>query len=349
MSETAATPVPASSVGMSPAELGDYLVERLGADAVLERVDEYGTHTVVAAPERYVELVELLRDDRHLAFDFYDCGFGVDEQVTGFSYVNVLYSTTKRTRLLVKVFAAGGREKPTVPSIAHVFEGANWMERETWDMFGIEFDGHPGLAPRILTVENFEGWPLRKDFHLASRVAKPWPGVKEPAETDEDGNVIEKEPQIGDAPGPMALDEIMAEQARRVNAVELPAGESEGGGAPSGDEGTPAGQSAPAAASGGGDDASGDEVQMDQETYDALIAEGKSERIARSKAKAAFVKKQRAAEAAGGDGATVDSPSTEPTPEAPAPGAPEEQPMGSRPAEEATAEDPTATDAEDDQ
>jgi NADH:ubiquinone oxidoreductase subunit C len=45
-------------------------------------------------------------------------------------------------------------------------------------MFGIEFDGHPGLEPRLLTVENFEGWPLRKDFHLTSRVAKPWPGSR---------------------------------------------------------------------------------------------------------------------------------------------------------------------------
>jgi NADH-quinone oxidoreductase subunit D len=87
------------------------------------------------------------------------------------------------------------------------------MERETWDMFGIEFDGHPQLEPRILTVENFEGWPLRKDFHLASRVAKPWPGVKEPAELDEDGNVIERVPGIGDAPGPYVLDEAMAAQA----------------------------------------------------------------------------------------------------------------------------------------
>jgi hypothetical protein len=100
------------------------------------------------------------------------------------------------------------------------------MERETWDMFGIEFDGHPALEPRILTVENFEGWPLRKDFHLASRVAKPWPGVKEPAELDEDGNVIERVPGLGDAPGPYVLDEAMAAQAiaRRQNAVDAAAG-----------------------------------------------------------------------------------------------------------------------------
>lgn len=204
---------------MSPTEMDAYLAERLGDGAILESRDEYGTHTVTVPTDRLVELVTLCRDDKHLAFDFFDSSFGVDEREAGFSVITILYSTTLRHRLLIKVFADGGRENPTVPSVAHVFEGANWMERETWDMFGIEFPGHPQLAPRILTVENFEGWPLRKDFHLASRVAKPWPGVKEPAETDEDGNVIVHEPKIGDAPGPMPLDEIMAEQARRVNAV----------------------------------------------------------------------------------------------------------------------------------
>jgi hypothetical protein len=56
--------------------------------------------------------------------------------------------------------------------------GRTGHERETYDMFGIEFEGHPGLLPRILTVENFEGWPLRKEFLLMTREAKPWPGAR---------------------------------------------------------------------------------------------------------------------------------------------------------------------------
>ena len=127
--------------------------------------------------------------------------------------MTVLYSTSTGNRLCLRTRCEGGREAPVCPSVTDVYRGADWMERETWDMYGIEFPGHPGLEPRILTVENFEGWPLRKDFHLTSRVVKPWPGVKEPAELDEDGNVIEREAGVGDAPGPYALDEAMAKQA----------------------------------------------------------------------------------------------------------------------------------------
>ncbi len=87
---------------------------------------------------------------------------------------------THRHGVTLRTLVPGGREKPRVPTLTGVYRGANWHERETYDMFGIEFDGHPGLLPRILTVENFEGWPLRKEFQLASRNVKPWPGAKEP-------------------------------------------------------------------------------------------------------------------------------------------------------------------------
>jgi NADH-quinone oxidoreductase subunit C len=63
----------------------------------------------------------------------------------------------------------------TVPSLTPVFHGADWHERETWEMFGIVFDGHPGLRHLYLPSE-FEGFPLRKDFPLMSRVVRPWPG-----------------------------------------------------------------------------------------------------------------------------------------------------------------------------
>jgi NADH:ubiquinone oxidoreductase subunit C len=152
-----------------------------------------------------------------LAFDFFDSLFGVDARDDGFDVVAVLWSTSTGNRICLRTRCAGGREAPTCPSITHLYRGADWHERETWDMFGIEFEGHPALEPRILTVENFEGWPLRKDFPLATRAAKPWPGVKEPAELDEDGNVIERKPQLGDAPGPYELDKAMAEQAKLAN------------------------------------------------------------------------------------------------------------------------------------
>jgi NADH-quinone oxidoreductase subunit C len=73
------------------------------------------------------------------------------------------------------------REEPSVGSIADVFAGATWHERETHEMFGISF----GVArDPLLLPDGFEGHPLRKEFVLASRVAKAWPGAKEPGESD---------------------------------------------------------------------------------------------------------------------------------------------------------------------
>jgi hypothetical protein len=91
------------------------------------------------------------------------------------------------------------------------------MEREAYDMFGIVFDGHPGLLPRILTVENFEGFPLRKDFLLMTREVKPWPGLKEPKAADEaDGDGDGAAPSSG----PSAEDKarIAREKAERAKA-----------------------------------------------------------------------------------------------------------------------------------
>lgn len=64
----------------------------------------------------------------------------------------------------------------SVASIVPVFAGANWHERETWEMFGITFDGHPDLRHMYLP-QDFEGYPLRKDFPLLARIVKPWPGI----------------------------------------------------------------------------------------------------------------------------------------------------------------------------
>jgi len=64
----------------------------------------------------------------------------------------------------------------TIESWSSVYAGANWHERETWEMFGITFAGHPGLSNMYLPSE-FEGHPLRKDFPLLARIVKPWPGI----------------------------------------------------------------------------------------------------------------------------------------------------------------------------
>jgi len=197
---------------LTPEETEALLRDRLG-DGILGSTLAHRMFTVHVAPSAWVETFKRCRDEPLLDFDLFDTLHGVDAREDGFDVVAILYSTSTGNRLCLRTRCEGGREQPVCPSLTELYRGADWMERETWDMFGIEFPGHPALEPRILTVENFEGWPLRKDFHLASRVAKPWPGVNEPAELDEDGNVIERIPEVGDAPGPYVLDEAMAAQA----------------------------------------------------------------------------------------------------------------------------------------
>lgn len=81
-------------------------------------------------------------------------------------------------------------DDPRVASLVPVFAGANWHERECWEMYGFWFDGHPGLR-HIYLPTGFEGYPLRKDFPLLAREVKPWPGLTnvEPiaGEGDEEG------------------------------------------------------------------------------------------------------------------------------------------------------------------
>ena len=206
---------------LTPEETEALLRDRLG-DGVVRSVLEYGVFTLWVTQEDWVEAARLCRDEPLLAYDMFDSAFGVDAREDGFDVVAILYSTSTGNRVALRTRCAGGREAPTCPSLVEIYRGANWMERETWDMFGVDFPGHPSVEPRILSVENFEGWPLRKDFHLTSRVAKPWPGVKEPAELDEDGNVVHRVPQLGDAPGPYELDKAMAEQAKLANPLPEP-------------------------------------------------------------------------------------------------------------------------------
>jgi NADH-quinone oxidoreductase subunit C len=91
-----------------------------------------------------------------------------------------LYDVDRKVGITVKA-DLDDDEQPTVESVVAVFRGAEWHEREAWEMFGFEFTGHPGLRHLYLPKE-FEGFPLRKDFPLLARAVKPWPGLvdKEP-------------------------------------------------------------------------------------------------------------------------------------------------------------------------
>ena len=97
--------------------------------------------------------------------------------------VTHLYSKTRNHHVRLKLACDG--ENPTAPTLSDLWAGANWHERETWELFGVQFTGHPHLV-KLLLPEPFEGHPLRKDFELMTRVAKPWPGAPEGEEVEDD-------------------------------------------------------------------------------------------------------------------------------------------------------------------
>jgi len=170
---------------MSPDQLGDRVVALVdGATAQVS----FGQLTVDVPASAWHDAAVALRDDSALACGFFDWLSAYDDVDSagsdgGLAVVAHVWSVTHRhhVRLRTHVAAAGG----SLPTVSDVWPGANWHERETYEMFGIVFDGHPNLVP-LLLPDGFEGHPLRKDFVLASRVAKAWPGAKEPGESDQD-------------------------------------------------------------------------------------------------------------------------------------------------------------------
>ena len=161
---------------MSPEELGGRLAELSGGTASVT----FGELTVDAPRESWVAAVTAARDDPELDLSSFDWLSGVDELEAGFDVVLHVFSVRHRHRALLRTRVP--RADPRVASLVAVFPGADWHERETHEMFGVTFDGHPGLVP-LLLPDGFTGHPLRKDFVLAARVAKEWPGAKEPGES----------------------------------------------------------------------------------------------------------------------------------------------------------------------
>ena len=153
------------------------LAERFGPDARAESA--YGQVTVDVPAAAWVPALTRARDE--LGFTFFDWLSAVDQQDEGFDVVVHLWSLSRREHLLLRTRVAP--VEPRLATATGVFAGASWHERETFEMFGIGFDGHSNLVP-LLLPDGFEGHPLRKDFVLAARVAKVWPGAKEPGESD---------------------------------------------------------------------------------------------------------------------------------------------------------------------
>ena len=138
----------------------------------------FGEVTVDVPASSWVAAVTAARDS--LELDSFDWLSAVDQLDDGFDVVLHLFSVSRKDRALLRTRIP--RSSPVLDSLTAVFPGANWHERETAEMFGIGFTGHPNLDP-LLLPDGFTAHPLRKDFVLAARVAKEWPGAREPGES----------------------------------------------------------------------------------------------------------------------------------------------------------------------
>jgi NADH-quinone oxidoreductase subunit C len=126
----------------------------------------YGDLSVTAQLPRIAEAMRLLRDQEGFQTLIDVCGADYPERERRFDVVYHLLSLTRNLRIRVKVETD---EDTAVPSITEVYPNADWYERETFDMYGVFFDGHPDLR-RILTDYGFHGHPLRKDFPMTGYV-----------------------------------------------------------------------------------------------------------------------------------------------------------------------------------
>src|SRR5574341_1011973 len=152
------------------------LRERFAQDILA--TDVYRGDVSASVPaERILDVARFVHAEPSLRFDLPLDITAVDYigQRPRFEIVYHLYSTTPRHRLRLKARVA--EEQPVIPSVTPVWVGANWLERETYDMYGVRFAGHPDLR-RIYLYEEFEGHPLRKDYPKEKRQPLIGPGAK---------------------------------------------------------------------------------------------------------------------------------------------------------------------------
>jgi NADH-quinone oxidoreductase subunit C len=143
--------------------------ERL-PDVVERAVQDRGELTLYVTRDRLLDVLRLLRDHEELRFELLSSVSGVDylghPDLADNRRLHAVYHLTSMTyRRRIRVEVAVTVEDPHVPSAVPVYPTADWQERETWDFFGIVFDGHPGLT-RIEMPDDWEGHPQRKDYPL---------------------------------------------------------------------------------------------------------------------------------------------------------------------------------------
>lgn len=149
------------------------------SDLPLAFEEPYGLLTVTAPAEMNLKVLQFLYDEETLQFRFLTDLTSVhypDRRGEELCVVYLLHNLQENIRLRLKVYVPA--EKPDVFTATRIFAGANWMERETYDFFGINFVGHPNLR-RILNVDEMDYFPLRKEYTL-----------EDPTRTDKDDEMF---------------------------------------------------------------------------------------------------------------------------------------------------------------
>jgi NADH-quinone oxidoreductase subunit C len=149
---------------MKPDEIAGLLKGKFGERLLESKLDALSPWSVVE-PGILLQVCEFLRFDERLLMDHLELMGGVDFK-DRIEVVYVLYSMTHRHRFTVK--SRLSREAPKVSTVESLWPVANWHERETFDMFGVVFEGHSDLR-RILCPDDWEGYPLRKDYKSPTR------------------------------------------------------------------------------------------------------------------------------------------------------------------------------------
>jgi NADH-quinone oxidoreductase subunit C len=156
---------------MSFAEIKQLLADKFGDDIIVGEEADGLQPALLISPDRIISVCLELRDNANTYFDFLSNLTGVDYGVEAgrFGVVYHLASIPYQTQLTLKVSVENNRDLndlPTFPSVTSIYRTADWHEREAYDLVGIFFEGHPDLR-RILLPDDWEGFPLRKDYKTA--------------------------------------------------------------------------------------------------------------------------------------------------------------------------------------
>lgn len=149
---------------LSRQEVLQKITARFG-ESISVPTEPYGLLTFETSSSNISEVLRFLKEDKELQFNYLTdiTGIHYPEQELSIGVIYHVHSLINNVRVRIKVFLSG--DNPVIPTATTLWEGANWMERETFDFFGIKFEGHPNLV-RILNVDDMTVFPMRREYPL---------------------------------------------------------------------------------------------------------------------------------------------------------------------------------------